>query len=86
MIELPNLLDKFAELLELLGEGNGDHAGKVVKVLQDMFEIINNDMMVDSSRIMELLSSFQDMDEDSPYFCRHIEPQLFEKYAGEMSI
>ncbi|KAM6584955.1 hypothetical protein CsatB_011957 [Cannabis sativa] len=86
MTELPNLRDKFVELLELLVEGNEDHAGKVVKVLQDIFEIITNDMMVDSARIMELLSSFQETDEEAPYFCRHIEPQLFEKYAGEMSI
>lgn len=31
-------------------EGNVDHYGKVVKVLQDIFEIITNDMMIDSLR------------------------------------
>ncbi|PON83360.1 Glycosyl transferase [Trema orientale] len=86
MTELPNLRAKFVELLELLVEGNEDQYGKVVKVLQDIFEIITNDTMINSSRILELLFSTQQMDTDSPYFCRHIEPQLFESKSSESSI
>ncbi|EXC11740.1 Putative callose synthase 8 [Morus notabilis] len=86
MTELPNLQAKFVELLELLVEGNVDHYGKVVKVLQDIFEIITNDMMIDSSRILELLCHSQRMESNEPYFTRTIEPQLFESDCGENSI
>ncbi|KAM7266925.1 hypothetical protein ACFE04_009091 [Oxalis oulophora] len=83
--ELPALQAKCVELAELLVEGNENHHGKVVKVLQDMFELITNDLMVNGDRILEFLNSMQPV-EDVAFFCRRIDPQLFESYAEKNSI
>ncbi|KAF3442292.1 hypothetical protein FNV43_RR16208 [Rhamnella rubrinervis] len=82
MTELPDLRAKLVELLELLVEGNENHHGKVVKILQDIFELVTNDMLVNGSRILEFLSPH--IEEDFIVFSRNIEPQLFEP-AGDMS-
>lgn len=41
-------------------EGNKHHYGKVVKVLQDIFEVVTHDMMTDSSRfdVLKIYSFF----------------------------
>ncbi|KAL2331236.1 hypothetical protein Fmac_018817 [Flemingia macrophylla] len=45
---LPALHDMVVELAELLMEGDKDHHHKVLKALLDIFELVTNDMMVDS--------------------------------------
>ncbi|KAK4256006.1 hypothetical protein QN277_008927 [Acacia crassicarpa] len=52
---LPALQVIIVELAELLIEGDKSHQCKVVKALQDMFELVTNDMMVDSSKILDML-------------------------------
>ncbi|KAH7512777.1 hypothetical protein FEM48_Zijuj12G0126200 [Ziziphus jujuba var. spinosa] len=82
MTELPNLQAKFIELLELLVEGNENHHSKVVKVLQDIFELVTKDMLVNDSSIEELLN--EEKVEDFPEFTRKfIKPQLFESTGNE---
>ncbi|KAF2314466.1 hypothetical protein GH714_026752 [Hevea brasiliensis] len=84
MSELPVLLAKCTELVELLVEGNENQHGNVVRVLQDMFELVTNDIMTNSSRILDLLSP-QQVEDSFAYFSRTIEPQLFES-ADDSSI
>ncbi|KAL6283334.1 hypothetical protein ACE6H2_014263 [Prunus campanulata] len=86
MIELPLLLAKCIELMELLVEGNEDHHGKVVKILQDIFELVTDDMMTSGFRILELLYSFQQIDMDFVDFNRSIEPELFGSVDSKNSI
>ncbi|KAH0986430.1 hypothetical protein GBA52_013607 [Prunus armeniaca] len=87
MIELPLLLAKCIELMELLVEGNEDHHVKVVKILQDIFELVTNDMMASGfSRILELLYSYQQIDMDFVDFNRSIEPELFGSADSKSSI
>ncbi|KAH9723644.1 putative callose synthase 8 [Citrus sinensis] len=52
MGELLALQAKCIELVELLVEGNETHHDKVVKVLQDIFELVTNDMMTNGSRYL----------------------------------
>ncbi|KAF7836581.1 putative callose synthase 8 [Senna tora] len=52
---LPALQAKFIELAELLIDGDKNHQCKVVKAVQDIFELVTNDMMVNSSKIMDML-------------------------------
>ncbi|KAA8526709.1 hypothetical protein F0562_009062 [Nyssa sinensis] len=77
MSELPSLQAKCIELVELLVEGNENHHGQVVKVLQDIFELVTNDMMLNGSRILDLLYSSQQIEEDATEFFSKIGPQLF---------
>lgn len=86
MIELPLLLAKCIELMELLVEGNEDHHVKVVKILQDIFELVTNDMMASGFRILELLYSYQQIDMDFVDFNRSIEPELFGSADSKSSI
>ncbi|CAL0310217.1 unnamed protein product [Lupinus luteus] len=75
MKALPALQAKIIELAELLIEGDKDHRYKVVKVLQDMFEMITNDMMVDS-RILDIIHIPEQNESGFLYLTRDIE-QLF---------
>ncbi|XP_057461314.1 putative callose synthase 8 [Actinidia eriantha] len=77
MSELPALHNKCIELVELLVAGNEDHHGEVVKVLQDIIEIVTNDMMFNGSRILNLLHSQQEIEGKETEFFSQIEPQLF---------
>lgn len=86
MFELPLLLAKCIELMELLVEGNEDHHVKVVKILQDIFELVTNDMMASGFRILELLYSYQQIDMDFVDFNRSIEPELFGSADSKSSI
>ncbi|XP_065861638.1 putative callose synthase 8 isoform X1 [Euphorbia lathyris] len=78
MSEVPALQAKCTELVELLVEGNENHHGNVVRVLQDIFELVTNDMMTNGSRILDLLSSPEQVEDNFAYFSRKIAPQLFE--------
>ncbi|OIV92479.1 hypothetical protein TanjilG_02242 [Lupinus angustifolius] len=75
MKALPALQAKIIELAELLIEGEKDHQYKVVKVLQDMFEMITNDMMVDS-RILDIIHIPEQNESGFLYLTKDIE-QLF---------
>ncbi|XP_022717420.1 putative callose synthase 8 isoform X2 [Durio zibethinus] len=86
MSELPALQGKFVELLELLVEGNENQYGKVVEVLQDIFELVTNDMMANGHRILDLIESSQQPVHDFTVFSRRIEPQLFESAASKTSV
>ncbi|KAE8124605.1 hypothetical protein FH972_019472 [Carpinus fangiana] len=82
MEELPALVAKCIDLVEFLVEGNEIHRDKVVKALQDIFEVVTNDMMINGSSILDLLYSSQKTDTDFAVFSRDIEPQLFESSAS----
>ncbi|XP_028112795.1 putative callose synthase 8 isoform X1 [Camellia sinensis] len=77
MSELPSLQYKCVELVELLVEGNGDHRNKVVKALQDIFELVTYNMMANGSRILDSLYSEQEIEVEETEFFGHIEPELF---------
>ncbi|XP_015581453.2 putative callose synthase 8 isoform X1 [Ricinus communis] len=81
MSELPALQAKCIELVKLLVEGNENHYSSVVRILQDIFELVTNDMMTDNSRILDLLHFPEHEEESFAYFSRRIEPQLFESAA-----
>ncbi|XP_012074237.1 putative callose synthase 8 isoform X2 [Jatropha curcas] len=85
MSELPALQVKCTELVELLVEGDENHHSNVVRVLQDMFELVTNEMMTNGSRTLDLLHSPHQVEETFPYFSRAIEPQLFES-TGDSAI
>ncbi|KAM3732281.1 hypothetical protein ACB098_11G048200 [Castanea mollissima] len=81
MKELPTVLTKCIELAELLIEGNESHHDKVVKALQDIFELVTNDVINDS-RILDFLYSSQKIEGDF----NDIAPQLFASFADKKSI
>ncbi|KAK4804696.1 hypothetical protein SAY86_004513 [Trapa natans] len=82
---LPALRDKCVELLELLLGGEEEHHSKVVKVLQDMFELVTRDMMVNGDRILDLLNNSQQT-EGHTYFFERVGRELFWSADGQDSI
>ncbi|MBA0742686.1 hypothetical protein Gogos_015719 [Gossypium gossypioides] len=86
MSALPALQNKFVELLELIAEGDKNQNGKVVQVLQDIFELVTNDMMANGHRVVDLIECSQEAVDDFTVFSRKIEPQLFESAASKTSI
>ncbi|KAI3457533.1 hypothetical protein Pfo_014196 [Paulownia fortunei] len=77
MSELPALHAKCTDLIELLVEGNEDHHYKVVKTLQDIFELVTNDLFINGSRTLDLLHTHQQLEGDTTEFFSHFEPELF---------
>ncbi|KAL5736702.1 hypothetical protein ACOSQ2_031490 [Xanthoceras sorbifolium] len=77
MSELLALQAKCIELVELLVEGNESHHGKVVKVLQDIFELVTNDMMINGSRVLDSVNTSQLVERDFSFCFQRIEPLLF---------
>ncbi|CAK9177253.1 unnamed protein product [Ilex paraguariensis] len=77
MSELPALHARCVELVDLLVEGNESNRDKVVKALQDIFELVTNDMVLNGSRTLDSLYSHQQIEEDATEFFGEIEPQLF---------
>ncbi|KAL0399594.1 UNVERIFIED_CONTAM: putative callose synthase 8 [Sesamum radiatum] len=75
--KLPVLHAKCTNLVELLDEGNEDHHYEVVKTLQDIFELVTNDLLVNGSRTLDLLHAHQQLDGDETEFFSHFEPELF---------
>ncbi|XP_023756013.1 putative callose synthase 8 [Lactuca sativa] len=75
--ELLTLHAKCINLVELLVEGNENHHTKVVKVLQDIFEIITNDMMKNRSRTLDSMNTYQDTEGCLTTYFSEPEPQLF---------
>ncbi|KAL2476561.1 putative callose synthase 8 [Abeliophyllum distichum] len=83
MSELPALHAKCTELVELLVEGNEDHYYKVVKAIQDIFELVTNELLVNGSRTLDLLYTHQQLEGEATGFFSHLERELF---ASEHSI
>ncbi|KAH9723654.1 putative callose synthase 8 [Citrus sinensis] len=77
MGELLALQAKCIELVELLVEGNETHHDKVVKVLQDIFELVTNDMMTNGSRVLDSLNSSQLVERDFAFCLQRTRHQLF---------
>ncbi|GMH24888.1 hypothetical protein Nepgr_026731 [Nepenthes gracilis] len=75
--ELSALHAKCIELIDLLVEGNERRHAEIVKVLQDMFELVTNDMMINGSRTLDMLFPSHQNEENGAYFSRDIQPQLF---------
>ncbi|OWM88549.1 hypothetical protein CDL15_Pgr002316 [Punica granatum] len=83
---LPTLRDKCVELLELLLGGDEKHHSKVVKVLQDMFELVTCDMMVNGDRVLDLLNYSRQLDGEHTYLSERMGRELFGSADGEDSI
>ncbi|KAF8408909.1 hypothetical protein HHK36_004979 [Tetracentron sinense] len=86
MNELPALHTKFIELVDLLFENEEHHHDKVVKVLQDIFDVVTKDMMIHGSRISDSLYCSQLIEGDVSSFFQHVEPQLFTSSDGNPAI
>ncbi|XP_072998818.1 putative callose synthase 8 isoform X1 [Typha latifolia] len=56
MKALPSLRDKFAQLVQLLFDNKQAQKDKVVILLQDIFEILIKDMMIDGHRVLDAIS------------------------------
>nr|GEV30185.1 putative callose synthase 8 [Tanacetum cinerariifolium] len=74
--EILSLHAKCTELVELLVGGNENNYPKVVKVLQDVLEIVTNDMMRSGSRTMNSVNAYQQT-EGSYFDDVEPDPQLF---------
>ncbi|KAL8242615.1 hypothetical protein R6Q59_012917 [Mikania micrantha] len=83
--ELVALHTKCIELVELLVAGNEEHYTKVVKVLQDILEIVTTDMMRNGSRTMDSINSYLQPEGCLQTYFDDVEPdpQLF---ASKLSI
>ncbi|CAI9088922.1 OLC1v1023382C1 [Oldenlandia corymbosa var. corymbosa] len=77
MSELPVLHTKCVELADLLLHGNEDQHCNVVKVLQDIFELVTNEMMRKGCRTLESLYGHPEEEEDDYEFFSGVEPELF---------
>ncbi|GFQ05755.1 putative callose synthase 8 [Phtheirospermum japonicum] len=77
MSELPALHAKCTDLITLLVEGNEDCHYRVVKTLQDIFELVTNDLFVNGSRTLDLLHDLRQQDGETTVFLGHVEPELF---------
>ncbi|XP_076887720.1 putative callose synthase 8 [Bidens hawaiensis] len=75
--ELLALHTKCIELVELLVEGNEKHYTKLVKVLQDILEIVTTDMMKNGSRTMESINGYLQTEEKTYFDDVEPDPQLF---------
>ncbi|KAJ0102053.1 hypothetical protein Patl1_05004 [Pistacia atlantica] len=75
--ELIALQAKCIELVELLVEGNENQHDNVVKLLQDIFELVINDMMINGFRVFDLLNAPQQVKLDFGFRFEEIEPELF---------
>ncbi|KAJ4977031.1 hypothetical protein NE237_002137 [Protea cynaroides] len=86
MSELLTLHATFIELVGLLFENEECHKDKVVKVLQDIFEVVTKDMMIHGSRILDLLHCPQPVENDEASFLMGFEPELFVSSHGTPAI
>ncbi|KAF6165088.1 hypothetical protein GIB67_000672 [Kingdonia uniflora] len=80
MSELPALHIKCTKLLDLLFANKESDHDKVVKALQDVFEVVMEDIMMYGSRLWDLLNSSQSIEVDkaiSLFGQVQVQPQLF---------
>ncbi|KAM3395924.1 putative callose synthase 8 isoform X1 [Capsicum galapagoense] len=77
MSELPLLCAKCIALLELLIEGNESLHNKVILAIQDIFELVTSDMMLNGSRTLESLDAQMHSGEEVTEFFVWIEEPLF---------
>ncbi|XP_020251345.1 putative callose synthase 8 isoform X2 [Asparagus officinalis] len=74
MDKLPNLHDKFCQLVEILLRNKRAHRDRLVILLQDVVEILIKDMMIHGSRILDIINSRNhERDNDSFEYA----PELF---------
>ncbi|XP_024979448.1 putative callose synthase 8 [Cynara cardunculus var. scolymus] len=73
--ELLTLYAKCIDLVELLVEGNKEHHTKVVKVLQDVFEIVTSDMMKNGSRTLASIHAYHQTEGCSTTYFDDVEPE-----------
>ncbi|KAL5707496.1 putative callose synthase 8 [Ranunculus cassubicifolius] len=85
MSQLPDLHTKLIELVDLLVENQKPAQEKVVKALQDIFEIVMQDMMIDGSKLSDLLYRTQPQEGDTAYF-KEVQPLLFASFKGQATI
>ncbi|XP_021773953.1 putative callose synthase 8 [Chenopodium quinoa] len=83
-VELVELLVKGNELYHVVVVDVARHDDvvgalyvQVVKVLQDIFELVTNEMMINGSRTLDTLHSSDQKVEDSAFFSREIQPEIF---------
>ncbi|XP_042469553.1 putative callose synthase 8 isoform X2 [Zingiber officinale] len=77
MNELPVLHDKFIHLVELLFNNKPDDREKVVIILQDIVDILTKDMMVNCSRILDMINCSENDVSDGNIFLQDHPPELF---------
>ncbi|XP_074588343.1 LOW QUALITY PROTEIN: putative callose synthase 8 [Curcuma longa] len=77
MSELPALHDKFIHLVELLFNNKPDDREKVVIILQDIVDILTKDMMVNCSRILDMINCSENDVSDGNIFFQDHPPELF---------
>ncbi|KAH6785388.1 hypothetical protein C2S51_037843 [Perilla frutescens var. frutescens] len=77
MSELPALHAICTNLIQLLLEGNEDRHYRVVKTLQDMFELVTNDLLINGSRTLDLLQPYQQHEGVETENFNHLDPELF---------
>ncbi|XP_042472320.1 putative callose synthase 8 [Zingiber officinale] len=77
MNELPVLHDKFIHLVELLFNNKPDDREKVVIILQDIVDILTKDMMVNCSRILDMINCAENDVSDGNIFFQDHPPELF---------
>ncbi|KAL8512379.1 hypothetical protein ACS0TY_018750 [Phlomoides rotata] len=83
--ELPALHGICADLIEQLvvgtksgkREGDEDHYYTVVKAMQDMFELVTNDMLINGSRTLDMLHNELNLEGARTELFSHVEPELF---------
>nr|CAD1842270.1 unnamed protein product [Ananas comosus var. bracteatus] len=85
-VELPNLRNKFAQLIELLYENKQANKDKVIILLQDIIEILIKDMMVDGGRILDVINSSQMVNCDDDNLFTYYNPQLFASNVSGFTI
>ncbi|WMV39602.1 hypothetical protein MTR67_032987 [Solanum verrucosum] len=77
MSQLPVLCAKCITLLQLLVEGNESLHNKVVLAIQDIFELVTTDMMLNGSRTLESLNVHLHSGEEVVEYFVSIEAPLF---------
>ncbi|KAG9444221.1 hypothetical protein H6P81_015561 [Aristolochia fimbriata] len=86
MHRLPVLRDKCIQLVELLFENQQSHREKVVKLLQDVLEVVATDVMVDPSRILDLITDYQLSEENTITLFGEPQPEVFAGVGFDPSI
>ncbi|KAF9621859.1 hypothetical protein IFM89_028447 [Coptis chinensis] len=85
MSELPDLHTKCIDLVDLLVENKEADLDKVVKRLQDIFEVVMQDIMTHGSRLLDMLYGSQPLKRDTGFF-KEFQPQLFASFNGKSTI
>ncbi|CAA0808476.1 Putative callose synthase 8 [Striga hermonthica] len=77
MEKLPDLHAKCTDLITLLVEGVEHCHYKVVKTLQDIFELVTNDLFKNGSRTLNELHDYLQQEGTTSEYFSHLNPELF---------